>query len=190
MAVRSLSVILATACLALMAPAVASADVSSLDAYAGQAAVLGKPHHRHHRHGHSTAAARGRKGRPGVTLGGRPSGPTSGSHRSTTGRGSGAAVANTSGTPNGTRSGGPAPSTDGVSAGGGGSNTGSSAARSGPGASSQGGESAVARGVRNAVPAASASSALTTADIVVLFVVALTVLGTAFAIRALSRQPR
>lgn len=186
MTVRSSGAILATACLALSMPAVASADVSSLDAYAGQAAVLGKPHHRHH-HRRSGTTVRGGGSRHGAALGARPSRPASGSHLAATGHGSGAAA-----TPGGARSGGSALSANGASASGSGasargSNSGASAQGAGPG---RGGESGIARSVRNAVPAASSSSALTTPDVVVLFAAAFAVLGTALAIRRLSRQPR
>jgi hypothetical protein len=42
------SVVTAMALGGLWAASTASADVSSVDAYAGQAQVFGKPHHRHH----------------------------------------------------------------------------------------------------------------------------------------------
>jgi hypothetical protein len=179
MAVRLSGAIVATAVLALAGPAVAGADVSSLDAYAGQAAVLGKPHHKHHRHGgllagHRSARAAGSGS--AVALAGKPSrsAPAS-SHASgstavggpVAGRPSGSAGATTSG---------------GAAAGGGASASRSSSAPSG--------ESGLERGVRNAVPASASSSSLTSVDVAVLCAAALMMVATGLLIRRLSRQPR
>lgn len=180
MTVRLSGAIMATAALALAAPALASADVSSLDAYAGQAAVLGKHHHKHHHHGggFATTSRSGDRvagGHGAVALAGR----RSGSAAMSSGASSGPATSSvtTGGTPaSGTRG------AAGAAAGSGHSAAGSS--------SGTGGESALARGVRNAVPAASSSSSLTGLDVAILCAVALTLLATGLLIRRLSRQPR
>lgn len=52
------SVVTALALSGAQSAATATADVSSIDAYAGQAQVFGKPHHRHHASSHGVASTR------------------------------------------------------------------------------------------------------------------------------------
>jgi hypothetical protein len=71
--VAALAVTCVALCLAMAGPA--AADVSSLDAYAGEAAVLGKPHHRHRHHGaHAGASARQREASSSSSSGSRSGG--------------------------------------------------------------------------------------------------------------------
>jgi hypothetical protein len=185
MTVRLSGAIVAAAILALAAPAVAGADVSSLDAYAGQAAVLGKPHHKHHHHDGPTAGQRGSRtgvGHGALALAGKPPGSATSSHAG----GSAGSTAIDSGSPSGRASGSAGAAASGNGAGGASAEAGASARGS---TSAPSGESGLARGVRNAIPASSSSS-LTGLDVAVLCAVALMLLGTGLLIRRSSRQPR
>lgn len=186
MTVRLSGVIVATAVLALAVPAVSTANVSSLDAYAGAAAVLGKPHHKHHRHSGASAMQRG--GHGAAAIASKPRGSAVGSSRAAgLASGGGAAQSGASGS-TGTTGGAGTPARGGASAGGSASASGGASANGSSSAS--GGESGLARGVRNAIPASSSSSSLTGLDIAVLCAAALMLLGTGLLMRRLGRQPR
>jgi hypothetical protein len=172
-------------CLALvLAAAPASAELSSVDAYGGQAQVLGKPVHRHVAAGGSGARGHGHESGPSAASTGSQSG--GGSAGSPSGSGSHATTGSSSGTP-ATPSGshGAAGAGEGSAAGGHGG---------GAGATGTGGASAVAGG--QSPPIALATSAevsngslsLSALDVLLLAVVFAGLVCVGVLIRRSSRQ--
>lgn len=91
--------VVGTVCLLAAAPA--AAEVSSVDAYGGQAAVLGKPHHKHTSrvvHGGEASAGGEQRSRSGASGGGSSGSPPSSSGRggSSAARGAGSSGAGAS----------------------------------------------------------------------------------------------
>jgi hypothetical protein len=169
----------------VLAPAPASAELSSVDAYGGQAQVLGKPVHRHVAAGGSSAQGRGHEsGRSAATAGSQSDG---GSPGSPSGSGSNATTGSSSG----------APATPSGSHGATGEGGGSTASGGGPGsagATGAGGASGVAGG--QSPPIALATSAevsdgslsLSALDVLLLAVVFAVLVCVGVLIRRWSRQ--
>jgi hypothetical protein len=159
-------------CIALGAPGLASADISSLDAYAGEAAVLGKPHRHHHARpgGHSIAGRRRASAGGGHTAGGTsPGGRSHSGTQSPSERGRGAAGGSGAGS---------------LKTGGGSRGSQASSGETGGAAS---GEPSGSQGL-GARNADSSTSSLTSTDVIVLCALAVTLLGSGAIARRLTRE--